>query len=73
MNLKNKVGKLERLLINQGIEKSVVSITAYSESEFEEKRIEYLKTNPQPELFVFVQEFTYHQILNNLDNGKVDR
>ncbi|MFC1820538.1 hypothetical protein ACFLZG_05590 [Thermodesulfobacteriota bacterium] len=72
MNLKNKIADLEkRLKVRE--RQGIAVITAYSESEFEGKRLEYLKSNPEPGLFVYIRKFTYQQILNNSDNSEVNR
>ena len=56
MNIKNRLAILEKEVKSQ-VGEALVAITAKTTEKFEEKVSEYLKTNPEPELFVHIVDF----------------
>jgi len=57
MNLDRRIKKLEGHIKGVG-RTEVVAIKAKTSEEFEQKVQEYLKTNPEPQLFVFLHDFS---------------
>ena len=55
-NIENRIAKIEQDFKDYGREKFVV-FRAKNQAEFDHQCEEYLKTNPEPELFVWLVRF----------------